>query len=368
LNKLGTLIFAKNDVNKKLIIKAVEDTGLANVLHITANEDIAFEHLSTSAIEIVLFAEIIPKKATLLTIEKMKEALPSLNIVLAVPMDNKTNMLKQLIKETCIFDYIWLPSDSNSENYSTSIRNQLHGIFTQIITTKYTSYSKTSIPHQARKEVMLQSQGESAKVPPSKRLAPVDLILIASSTGGPHALEKIIKSLPAAFNKPILVVQHIPIRFTKNLANSLNKTSALPVLEAGDGDIVKAGQILIAPGGSHLTLANHHGRKVVKLTSSPPINGVKPSADVLFKSAASTYIGQNILAVILTGMGADGKEGIKDMKILCNCFCLVQSEKTCAVFGMPKSVIKAGLADQVEDLGNIGRVIKNFALGRDQIN
>lgn len=189
----------------------------------------------------------------------------------------------------------------------------------------------------------------------------IDLIVIAASTGGPDALESILTKLSGTLRQPILIVQHMPKKFTKIMANILNEKCQLRVAEAQQGDAIIAGQVLIAPGGQHMLVGLELGNKLIaELRDTPYLNGVRPSADVLFQSVAEICKGKNVLAAILTGMGRDGKNGVMEMKKECNCYCLVQSEGTCVVYGMPNSVVEAGLADEILDVEDIAERIQEL--------
>jgi two-component system chemotaxis response regulator CheB len=180
-------------------------------------------------------------------------------------------------------------------------------------------------------------------------------VLIGTSTGGPAALKTVLSRLPANVPVPVLIVQHMPAEFTHSLAKRLDEISPLKVIEATDGIALAAGMVLLAPGGKHLKLQCHKSRKMVRLTSDPPENGCRPSVDFLFRSAAEAFEG-NVLGVIMTGMGKDGTAGCRDVKLRGGCV-FAQHEDDCAVYGMPKATIEAGLADRVLPLGKIGPAI-----------
>ncbi|MGE5328142.1 MAG: chemotaxis-specific protein-glutamate methyltransferase CheB [Deltaproteobacteria bacterium] len=191
-------------------------------------------------------------------------------------------------------------------------------------------------------------------LPPFK----IDLVAIGTSTGGPYALADVIPKLPANFPVPIVLVQHMPPSFTASLANSLSKKSKLPVYEAKNGDLVEAGKVLLAPGGYHMVLARNEADKdkyIVKLEETPQVHGCRPSVDVLFKSIAHNYQG-NVLSVIMTGMGADGTDGVRALKTK-KCYCLIQNEESSVVFGMPKMVMQANLHDEIIPLDEIAKRI-----------
>jgi two-component system chemotaxis response regulator CheB len=186
------------------------------------------------------------------------------------------------------------------------------------------------------------------------------MVLVASSTGGPAALERVFGGFGKNFYKPVLIVQHMPPDFTRVLAESLDKKSDMRFIEGKDGDGIRAGQAILAPGGYHMEIAKgNQAAKKICITSGNYVNGVRPAADVLFKSVADEYQGARILAVILTGMGSDGLEGVRELKKKCLCYCITQSEDSCTVYGMPRSVKESGLSDEVLDIEKIAeRIVK----------
>jgi len=172
------------------------------------------------------------------------------------------------------------------------------------------------------------------------------IVLIGVSTGGPAALMNLLPALPADFNAPVFLVQHMPPMFTEALANSLQAKCSLRVVEAKDNEVGLSGWVYVAPGGRHLKIVpGSHGEVVMKVIDDPPENNCRPAVDVLFRSAALNFPGRSVAAV-LTGMGQDGTQGLKLLK-RGGCFSIAQDEATCVVFGMPKAVIDAGLADSV---------------------
>jgi len=171
---------------------------------------------------------------------------------------------------------------------------------------------------------------------------PSKLVVIGSSTGGPGALHQVIPRLPADLEAGVIVVQHMPPNFTRSLAERLDMESTLPVKEAEAGDRLLTGQVFIAPGGFHLTLSQDGG---IQLNKGPAVNGVRPAVDVTLLSAAALY-GAATLAVILTGMGHDGRDGARAVK-KAGGKVIAQDEATCVVYGMPRSVVEAGLADRI---------------------
>jgi len=184
-----------------------------------------------------------------------------------------------------------------------------------------------------------------------------EIVLIASSTGGPKALEIILTKLSENFPVPILIVQHITPQFTETLAKRLNHISRLNVKVAEEGEIITSGTVYLAPGAIHMRINKNNK---VRLDNSPAINGVRPAAEILFESVAEDFRGECVLVVILTGMGSDGTDGIVKLKESKKCFCITQSEETCIVYGMPRTVVEKDLSDKIVDIEKISSEIEGF--------
>lgn len=178
-----------------------------------------------------------------------------------------------------------------------------------------------------------------------------DLIAIGVSTGGPQALTRLLPRLPKTFLTPIAIVQHMPPKFTRSLAEDLNRRCQLTVMEATQGQPVRPGEVLIAPGGKHMRVAKVGNQAVVQLTDDPPELNCKPSVDFLFRSVASTF-GPKSLGVVLTGMGDDGTLGTQAMK-KAGATVFAQDEASCVVYGMPRGIVESGLADEVLPLDQV---------------
>ncbi|MBP5944691.1 MULTISPECIES: protein-glutamate methylesterase/protein-glutamine glutaminase [unclassified Pseudomonas] len=191
----------------------------------------------------------------------------------------------------------------------------------------------------------------SASSPAPKRKA-YKLVAIGTSTGGPVALQRVLTQLPANFPAPIVLIQHMPAAFTKAFAERLDKLCRISVKEAEDGDILRPGLALLAPGGKQMMI---DGRGAVKILPGDERLNYKPCVDITFGSAAKSY-GDKVLAVVLTGMGADGREGARLLK-QGGSSVWAQDEASCVIYGMPMAIVKADLADAVYGLDDIGKHI-----------
>lgn len=207
------------------------------------------------------------------------------------------------------------------------------------------------------RQVSLDTSGPLVVRPasmPSSAL--VDIVVIGTSTGGPQALKLVVAKLPADLRVPVAIVLHMPIGYTETYARKLDEVSAVTVIEAKGGEDVVAGHAYLAPAGRHLTFQRGPDSVVrTQLDVRPLDTPHRPSVDVMFRSAAETY-GERVLGVVLTGMGADGRDGSAWIKAKGGAI-LAEAESTCVVFGMPRSVIEAGLADETVPLDQMAQVI-----------
>jgi two-component system chemotaxis response regulator CheB len=186
----------------------------------------------------------------------------------------------------------------------------------------------------------------------------IGIVVIATSTGGPKALQNIIPKLPKDLSVPMIVVQHMPPTFTGPFAQRLNEISALTVKEAEEGEPLRPGVVLVAPGRGHLSVRRARpGECVVTVSENRPDLIYRPSADVMMSSVAEMYPGR-ALGVILTGMGNDGEKGMRAIKSSGG-RTLAQDEATCVVYGMPRAVVEAGLADKVAPIEEVAGEIVN---------
>lgn len=194
----------------------------------------------------------------------------------------------------------------------------------------------------------------------------VDLVVIAASTGGPAALAQLTRGVlsPAELSAPILIAQHMPTLFTKHLAERLANDSGLDIQEAVDGEVLEPGMIRLAPGGRHAAVKNKGLDLVTVVHDEPPVNSCRPSADVLFLSAAEV-VKHNLLAIVLTGMGSDSQKGCAAIQHSGGTV-WVQDEASSVIWGMPGSVVKAGLANRILSIDRLGSsLIRRLKVGRN---
>lgn len=213
-------------------------------------------------------------------------------------------------------------------------------------------------PRKQRPPLESRSIAEPAQPREEKVLKPrFDLVAIASSTGGPQALQTMVPMLPSVLGVPVVIVQHMPIGFTSSLAERINHKSKIKVKEARNGEPLQPDTVYIAKGGHQLKVAENKDKQfTLAVTADPPVNNLRPCADVMYESLCNLSFSK-ILCVVLTGMGSDGAKGIGSLKKKKRIKVLTQSEQTCVVYGMPKATYESGLSDVVCDISDMAKQI-----------
>jgi two-component system chemotaxis response regulator CheB len=231
------------------------------------------------------------------------------------------------------FDFVSKPQDAAAHMADTA----------RLLITKIKAAADCKV---VRPGTLLGKPARPEKIAPGKSALPaVKTVGIGISTGGPQALEYLLSQLPPEFPGAIVVVQHMPSGFTEMFARRLDELCALRVKEAQSGDLLQAGRVLICPGSRHMTVKRLPMGDVVVLNDDAPVNGHRPSVDVLFDSLAQEF-GRLGIAVLMTGMGDDGAQGLGAVK-KAGGMTIAQSEESCVVFGMPKAAIERGYATRV---------------------
>jgi len=346
MDEIKVLIADSSSVYKKMITQAVTEADKnASVSCVTDGDEVIGLVKQKNYDVIVIDAEISePGLIKLINVILNKNPLVFI-LVMARPSAANNEMFHEALLKgatECMTKPIY---DSYTENLN-SIKRKMKYIVKR--TTK-----KNHDENENQPEPELMETGKTAE----RSTFRAEIVLIAASTGGPLALNNILPNLREDFPVPVMIVQHIPSYFTETLAHHLNNKSRIKVKIAENWETVTAGTVYLAPGGMHMILNTENK---IELDDSPPISGLRPAADVLFESVAKSFSGSKVLAVILTGMGSDGKKGLASLKAKKDCYCLAQSEETCVVYGMPRCAVESGLADKVLDLDKISQEIKRL--------
>lgn len=248
-------------------------------------------------------------------------------------------------------DFVHKPDNAVSCR-NAEFRQRFIDVLDAVTQSKAPTFGKTFVMEEIRtsRKVVELVQKKSASMKGNK------LVAIASSTGGPKALQQVVPRLPKNLKAPVLIVQHMPAGFTLSLAERLDSLSEIKVTEAVEGETLEEGHVYLARGGMHMNVVNKAGRYIIHYTDESPREGVKPCANYMYESLNNSRYDE-IVCVVMTGMGADGTKGIANLKTTKKTHVIAQDQSTCAVYGMPKSIVTNGLADQVVALEQIAQEI-----------
>ncbi len=248
-------------------------------------------------------------------------------------------------------DFVHKPdraSECRGEDFTKHFINTLAAVAESKAPTSTKAFSIEDV-RESRKVVELVTKSAS-------KITGNRIVAIASSTGGPRALQAVIPKLPKNLKTPVVLVQHMPEGFTASLAERLDSLSEIKVKEAAEGDVLQPGTVYISRGGKHMHIVKSGTRSQIHYMDGPTREGVRPCANFMYESLMDSDYDE-VCCVVMTGMGADGTEGIKNLKSKKKVHVIGQEESTCTVYGMPKAVATAGLVDQVVKLDNIAQEI-----------
>lgn len=289
-----------------------------------------------------------PQRGGFEVLKRLKEEYPEIGVVIISSSDPLA--VERTVEALGLgaIDFVVKPTESEGGGTPAELlKGRLEGILSVNfnLLTSAPSYRK-----EGNKKKVFSSLSQGIGVP-----SPVDLVLIGVSTGGPNSLERVIGTLPPDLKTPVMIVQHMPSRFLPPLVKRLNGLTPLTVKEGLDGEEVKGGCFYFAPGGRHMTVTgDERGGYLIAIDDGPYINSCRPSVDKLFLSASKVYSAGRLLCVIMTGMGSDGVEGVRALRDGGGGYCISQSEESCVVYGMPRSIEGEGLHCEILHLDDIG--------------
>ena len=361
MTAVRVLVVDDSVVARRLIADSLGRAPGIEVAGTASDGSIALTRIAELSPDAVVLDIEMPRMDGLETLERIRQTRPDLPVVMFSTLTERGARITLDALDKGASDYVTKPSALRGETVS--------GVVEQVLAPKLLALAKARAtrahgPAAARTNGAAPSSATMSSNPPPmpakpiqrpRVLLPLRAVLIASSTGGPTALAEVIPRLPADFPLPVLVVQHMPPVFTKCLAERLESQSKLRVREAQGNEPVRPGTVWIAPGARHLEVAQEGDQIVTRLGDGPPENSCRPAADVLFRSAVKVY-GGGLLAVVMTGMGRDGFAGTTEV-LGAGGRSIVQSGPTCTVWGMPRAVEQAGLADQVVPLNDLASAI-----------
>jgi two-component system chemotaxis response regulator CheB len=348
MQKIRILIVDDSVVVRRLVTDALTEDPELEVIGSAPNGRIALQKIPQLVPDIITLDVEMPELGGIETLKAIRKGYPTIPVIMFSTLTERGAAQTVEALSWGASDYVTKPANVGSVSEAkTRVKNEL-----------------------SQKIKALHARAGGAKVPPvavkttsKKRVKAVlspEIVAVGVSTGGPQALGRLLGGLPAWFPWPVVIVQHMPPVFTKNLADRLNMSSELDVVEGEEGMRIEPGGVYIAPGDFHLEVQRKPGGAGrLHLTKAPPENSCRPAVDVLFRSVAASY-GGRALAIVLTGMGQDGLRG---------CECILdsggavwaQDEATSVVWGMPGAVCRNGCADEVLPLPSIARELTTLA-------
>ncbi len=314
----------------------------------------AFDLLSRNQYDAVVLDVNMPKMNGLQLLDELRKYKIRAKVMMA-STDTKEGAKTTLdALELGALDFIHKP-DSAIDCRVESFQSELLRILAVVADSEYPVFESREKIEESR--ATTSKMVDIVKKFSTKSIVGSKIVAIASSTGGPKALQSVIPRLPAELDAPVLIVQHMPKGFTASLAERLNSLSDVTVKEAAEGDELQNGVVYVAMGGMHMNVkTSPAGKYTIHYSDEPSREGVKPCANYMYESLRDSRY-DKIVCVVMTGMGADGTEGIRNLESQKEIHVIAQEQSTCAVYGMPKSVVNAGMSDQIVPLDQIAREI-----------
>jgi two-component system chemotaxis response regulator CheB len=350
--RVGVLIADDSAVARRLLTLVLADHPSLRIVGVAADGRAALDRIRTLGPDAVVLDVEMPVLDGIETLAALRAEHPDLPVIMFSAVTERGAAVTLEALSLGATDYVTKPAGSTG--HEQAVRDVREQLVPKLL---------AAVHHQrnlAGQPVRPGPRGGTANRPPG----PVDVVAIGGSAGGPNALRALLAQLPGDFPLPVLVVQHMPAVFTRQLAERLADVSPLRVAEAVGGEPLVPGHVWIAPGGRHLAVRREPAGGVrVVVHDGPAENSCRPAVDVLFRSLAETY-GSRVLAVVLTGMGKDGLEGARRVRRQGG-WVLAQDEASAVVWSMPGAVVGAGLADGVLPPDELGKeVVRRTAVGR----
>jgi len=359
VTSVRALIVDDSVVVRHLVSEALGAEPEIEVAGVAADGKIGLAKIDQVNPDIVILDVEMPVMDGLTTLVEIRRRRPTLPVIMFSTLTQRGAAITVDALAMGASDYVTKPRASNPERSIQLIREELVPRIRGLCGIR-------AAPRQARRDATAPEAPKPAAgpIPPRAGPAPrVDVVAIGVSTGGPNALASLVPALPAKLPVPVVIVQHMPPMFTKILAERLDAGSPLHVVEARDGDEIRAGGVWIAPGGLHMIVERSGLGPRIRTNQDPPENSCRPSVEPLFRSVATVY-GEHVLAAVLTGMGSDGLRGSEQIRRRGGQV-LAQDEATSVVWGMPGFVAKAGLADAILPLQALpAAILDRVAVGR----
>lgn len=356
--KKNILVVDDSALMRRVICDIINSEGTFQAVDTCRDGLEAYEKLKTTRYDGVVLDVNMPRMDGLELLEKLQKDRIKATVIMVSTMTTKDADVTILAMERGAVDFVTKPTnviEAKGEDFKKRLLKVLSAV---LRTEKYNKENRMSpIPAKYSGErIILRKDSGTAR-------ARNKIIALACSTGGPKALQSVIPYLPADLDAPMVLVQHMPAGFTKSMADRLNEVSPIQVKEAEEGDVLKKGMVYIAPGGKHMEVKKcPDGSHKIKLNDMPAIGGLRPCANITYDSLRDCGYDQ-VICVVLTGMGADGTNGILSLAKSKPVYVIAQDAATSVVYGMPKAIAETGLVDEVVPLTEVAKsIIKNVGV------
>ncbi len=339
----------------------------------------AYERLKTTTYDGVVLDVNMPRMDGLQLLEKLQEDNIKANVIMVSTLTTKDAEVTILALERGAIDFVTKPTaiaEAKGEDFKKKVLEVLNAVLNsrQFVRTPVRTSTSAARPVRTGRTVESSStlapgmqdalkSNAKANFTRLKATGQNKLVALACSTGGPKALQSVIPFLPKNLDAPMVLVQHMPAGFTKSMADRLNEVSPIAVKEAEDGDKLEKGHIYVAPGGKHMEVVKcADGSHKISLNNMPAIGGLRPCANITYDSLSKSGYDE-IVCVVLTGMGADGTNGILSLGHHKPIHVISQNAETCIVYGMPKAIEESGVVDDVVPLEKVAEtIVKNVGV------
>lgn len=350
--KKNILVVDDSALMRRVICDIINSEGTFQAVDVCRDGLEAYEKLKTTKYDGVVLDVNMPRMDGLELLDKLQQEKIKATVIMVSTVTTKDAEVTILAMERGAVDFVTKPTNV-IEAKGEDFKKRLIAVLSAVLNTeRYRAESrmgatpKPAIPARpvARKPLAAGRTGNK-------------LVALACSTGGPKALQSVIPYLPANLDAPMVLVQHMPAGFTKSMADRLNEVSPIRVKEAEDGDVLQKGAVYIAPGGRHMEVRKYpDGSHRIKLNDMPAIGGLRPCANITYDSLRQSGYDE-IVCVVLTGMGADGTNGILSLAKSKPLHVIAQDAASCVVYGMPKAIAETGLVDEVVSLNDVAKTI-----------
>jgi len=344
VDTLRVMVVDDTSLYRMLVTHALRQLDHVEVVGSAVNGEDALKKVPELKPDLITLDVEMPIMDGLTTLGHLQQRMPDIGVVMISSLTQHGAETTMQALELGAFDFVGKPDgkdlNANKEMLAAGIKRVLQAFMTR----------------RSLRALMASRPAQIATpAKPSLKPTEIEAVAVGISTGGPNALGEMVPQLPADLGVPIFLVQHMPPSFTAALAATLDRKSAIHVVEGAHRQVAEANTIYIAPGGKHMKVRRQGAKVVLEMTEDPPEHHCRPAVDYLFRSVAEVY-GPNALGVVMTGMGADGALGLSQMKKQ-GAQTMAQNEESCVVYGMPMEAAKTGDVDEVLPLDRIAAEI-----------